>query len=81
MLGILILSYRHKEVMDSYVLTLFLQGMSTTPHLDCPIEMGFESKCNILYGQVIYIEKSKVNIANMWLIPLDSVTIGIWGAV
>ena len=43
----------------------------------CPIEMGFGSKCSILNGQVIYIEKSKLNIADMWLIPLDRVT-NVW---
>ena len=31
----------------------------------CPIEMGFGLKCRILNGQVIYIEKSKLNIADM----------------
>ena len=36
--------------------------------------MGFESKCSILHGQVIYIEKLKLEIADMWLIPLDHVT-------
>ena len=36
--------------------------------------MGFGLKCCILNGQVIYIEKSKLNIADMWLIPLDRVT-------
>ena len=40
----------------------------------CPIELGFRSKCSILNGQVIDIEKSKSNIADMWLIPLDRVT-------
>ena len=34
--------------------------------------MGFG--CSILNGQVIYIEKSKLNIADMWLIPFDRVT-------
>ena len=29
------------------------------------IEMGFGSKCSNLKGQVIYIEKSKLNIADM----------------
>ena len=37
--------------------------------------MGFESKCSILNGQVIYIEKSKLKIADMWLNSLDRVTI------
>ena len=36
--------------------------------------MGFRSKCNILDGQVIYVKKSKLNIADMWIIPLDHVT-------
>ena len=36
--------------------------------------MGFGSKCSIFAGQVIYIEKSKLNIADMGLIPLDRVT-------
>ena len=40
----------------------------------CSIEMGFESRCSILNGQVIYIEKTKLKIADMWLIPLDHVT-------
>ena len=36
--------------------------------------MGFESKCGNLNCQVIYTEKSKLNIADMRLIPLDRVT-------
>ena len=43
----------------------------------CPIEMGFGSKYGILNLQVIYIENSKFNIADMWLIPLDRVTFWI----
>ena len=31
----------------------------------CPIQIRFESKCGILNKQVIYIEKSKLNIADM----------------
>ena len=31
----------------------------------CPIELGFGSKCSILNGEVIYIEKSKLNIADI----------------
>ena len=31
----------------------------------CAIEMGFGTKCSILNGQMIYAEKSKLNIANM----------------
>ena len=40
-------------------------------------EMKFKSNFSILNGQLIYIEKSKLNIAVMWLvlIPLDRVTI------
>ena len=37
--------------------------------------MGFRSKCSILNEQVIYIEKSKLEIADMWLIPLDRASI------
>ena len=40
----------------------------------CSIEMGFGFQCSILNGQAIYIEKSKLNVADMWLIPLDRVT-------
>ena len=36
--------------------------------------MLFGSKCSILNGKVIDIEKTKLNIADMWLIPLDRVT-------
>ena len=39
-----------------------------------PIEMGFRPKCGIFNGQVIHIEKRKLNIADMWLISLDRVT-------
>ena len=75
MSGTLILSYRLKQVINSYVFQCFwiwrIVHISATR---CLIEMGFESKCSILNGQVIYIEKSKLNIADMWLIPLDRVT-------
>ena len=75
MSGILILSYRLKEVINSYVLHCFwsyrIVHISGTT---CLIEMGFGSKCSILNGQVIYIEKSKSKIADIWLIPLDCVT-------
>ena len=38
----------------------------------CLIEMEFGSNLfNILNGLVIYIEKPKLNIVDMWLIPLD----------
>ena len=36
--------------------------------------MGFESKCSIFHELVINVENSKLNIADMWLIPLDRVT-------
>ena len=38
--------------------------------------MEFGSECSILNGLVIYIEKSKLNVTDMWLIPLDRVTYG-----
>ena len=40
----------------------------------CLIEMGFGSKSSIFNGQQIYIENPKLNIADMWPIPLDRVT-------
>ena len=33
--------------------------------------MGLDQDIAFKNGQVIYIEKSKLNIADMWLIPLD----------
>ena len=75
MSGILILSYRLKEVINSYVLHCFwTQKIVHIFGTRCLIEMKFRSKCNILNGQVIYVENSKLKIANMWLIPLDRVT-------
>ena len=63
------------------ILTFFivfkLQGIVHISATKCPIEMEFGSKCSILNGQVVYVEKSKLNIANMQLIPLDRVT-NIW---
>ena len=40
----------------------------------CSIEMTFRSKCSILSVQVICFEKSKLNIEDMQLIPLDWAT-------
>ena len=72
---LLILSYRLKDVINSCVLHCFwIKRIVHISATRCPIEMGFGSKCSILNGQVIYIEKSKLNIADMWLIPLDCVT-------
>ena len=66
MSGILILSYRLKEVTNSFVLHCFeLQRILHIFATTCPIEMGFGSKCSIFTGQVIYIEKSKLNIDDM----------------
>ena len=65
-LGVLILSYRLKEVTNYYVLHCFeLQRIVHISATRCLIEMGFGSKCRILNGQVVYIEKSKLNIADM----------------
>ena len=66
MSGILILSYRLKKVTNSYVLHCFehhrIIRISSTR---CPIEMQFGLKCSNSNGKVIYIEKSKLNIADM----------------
>ena len=32
----------------------------------------------VFAGQVIYIKKSKLNIADMWVIPLDRVTFNLF---
>ena len=75
MSGILILSYRLKEVTNSCVLHCFeLQRILHIFTTTYPIEMEFGSKCSIFTGLVIYIEKSILNIADMRLIPLDRVT-------
>ena len=81
MSGILILSYRLKEVTDSFFfffffffLTLFWASKNCSYLLN-QIEMGFRSKCIILNGQVIYTDNWKLKAADMWLIPLDRVTI------
>ena len=53
-------------MINSYVLHRFsierIVHISATRYL---IEMGFGSNCSILNGQVIFIEKSKLNIADM----------------
>ena len=55
-----------KEVTYLYVLHCFeLQRILHIFVTTCPIEMGFESKCSIFTGQVIYIEKSKFDVADM----------------
>ena len=52
-----------------------LQRMFTSPQPDIWLRfMGFWSKCSSLNGQKTYIEKSKLNIADMGLIPLDRIT-------
>ena len=43
----------------------------------CLIEIGFGSKCSIFNEQVIDNDKSKLNIADKRLIPLDRVTFAI----
>ena len=64
-----------KEMTNSYGLLFF----STSQNICilatvCPIEMGLWLKCSVLSRQLICFEKSKLNIADMWLIPLDRVT-------
>ena len=74
MSGILILSYRLKEVINSYVFHCFWsERIVHIARTRCLIDMGFRSKCSI-NGEVIYIEKSKLKIVDMWLISLDRVT-------
>ena len=75
MSGILILSYRLKEVINSYVFHCFwIERIVHISATRCPIEMGFGSKCSILNGKVIYIENQNWILPTLWLIPLDHVT-------
>ena len=41
---------------------------------DVRLRWGLDQNVAFLNWQVIYIEKSKLNIADMWLIPLHRVT-------
>ena len=69
MLGVLIMPY----------IVFELQRIAHISATRCPIGMGVGSICSILNWQVIYIknsklniaEKSKLNIADIWLIFLD----------
>ena len=62
---ILFLSYKLEEVTNSCFTVLELQKLLITLQHKSPIEMGFKSKCSILNGQTVYIERSKLNIAYM----------------
>ena len=66
MSGMLILSYRHKEVTNSDVLYCFLVlknvYISTTI---CLIEMEFDQNVSFSKGEMICIEKLKFNIFDM----------------
>ena len=65
MSGMLILSYRLEEVINSYVLHfVWIWRIIHISATRCPSEMGFESKCSILNGQVIYFEKNQ-----NWILP------------
>ena len=71
--GMLILSHKLKEVINSYV----LHCLGTSKN--CPSNWMSNwdtvwSKCSIWNGQVVYIAKSKLSITGMWLIPLQHVT-------
>ena len=60
-----------------YVLHCF--EIQRIPHISwtrCRIVMRYGSTCRILYVQIDYIENSKLNIADKWLISLDHVTYG-----
>ena len=75
MSGTLILSYRLREVANSYALHCFWTSKKCS-YLRSKMSNwnGVWIYCSTLNEQAIYIEKSKLNIANMWLIPLDRVT-------
>ena len=42
--------------------------------LHVQLRWGLDQNVAFFTGQVIYTEKSKLNIADMWLIPLNRVT-------
>ena len=61
MSGILILSYRLKEVTNSYVLHCFWTSYNCSYRRNYMSDWdGVVSKCGILNGQVIYIKKIKI---------------------
>ena len=60
MSGILILSYRLKEVTLLFHIVFEFHRIVHISATGCPIEMGFGSKCSISNGQVIYTEKIKI---------------------
>ena len=71
----LILSHRLKQMTYSYVLHCF--EIKRIAHISWTrrwIVMGMDQKCRIWYVQVDYIENSKLNITDKWLISLDHVT-------
>ena len=68
---LLILSYRLKQMTYSYV---EIQRIAHIPWTRCRIVMWYGSKCRIWYVRVDYLEKSKLTIADKWLISLDHVT-------
>ena len=53
---------------DKFLCFTLILNLKKNVHISAtryPIEMGFRSKCSILNGQVIYIQKGKSNIADM----------------
>ena len=73
--GILILSYRLKEVTNSYVFSLFLNFKECLyPCNQMSDWEGVWIKMQHFKWTRDFCWKSKLNIADMWLIPLDRVT-------
>ena len=59
------------EVTNSYVLHCFdFKELFISLQIDVQMRWGLYQNDSILNGQMIYIEKSKFDIADMWLIPL-----------
>ena len=70
MFGILILRCTGLEKWQIFMVYIVFE-LQRIIHISagrCPIEMGPRSKCSILNEHVIFIEKSKLNITDMWLI-------------
>ena len=75
MSAILILSYRLKEVTNSYVLHYFWTSkMFISLHPDVWLRWDLNQNVAFEMDKWFILKNQKLSIANMWLIPLDHVT-------
>ena len=64
------LSYRLRKMKNPCFTLLELQTIVIISPARCPIKTGLGSKCSIVNVQTFHIERSKLIIADMRLIPL-----------